>query len=218
MPLSREELLPAVESGLNLLADQLPQLPPLDGRQRDQLAAYLSLVSAYAGAAQLTAFSTAAELAGELATESLRLLAPGLPPRGTSLLDLGSGSGSPVVPLAIACPDADCTACESNGRKAAFLRQCAASLRLGNLHMAEGRAEEQPAGRWDIVTSRAFMPLPRLLPLAARLLAGHGELRGFLGAETAELAGGAGAHGFSVAEVIAYEVGGKERHVYRLTL
>ncbi len=218
MPLSHEALLPAVETELETLASTRAQLMPLGERLKEQLAAYLGLVSEYAGAAQLTALATATELARELGTESLRLLALGAPAPGMSLLDLGSGGGSPVVPLAIACPELDCTACESNGRKAAFLRQCAASLRLANLHVAEGRAEEQATGRWDIVTSRAFMPLPKLLPLAARLLAGRGELRGYLGAETAELEALAGRHRFSVTEVLEYEVTGKQRHVYRLML
>jgi 16S rRNA (guanine527-N7)-methyltransferase len=148
------------------------------------------------------------------------------------VLDLGSGNGSPIVPLAIAWADADCYACEVRERRVAFLQICAVKLRLGNLRVISQPAEQLVSvhqtgsnasiqskgiqGRWDIVCSRAFAPPARLLPLASKLLTETGsELRGFLGSETDALLQLAAPNGFRVDVLDAY---GQEplRHVYRL--
>jgi 16S rRNA (guanine527-N7)-methyltransferase len=197
----------------------LPAMPELDERQLDQLTAYLGLVQQYKKVAGLTALRTTADLVEELAVDSLRLLALGDLTPGACLLDLGSGSGSPVVPLAVACPDAACWACEANERKASFLRQCAVQVRLANLTVLEQRAETVDgdcAGGWDVVTSRAFAPLAALLPLAAKMVVSGAELRGYLGPETEELRQLAGSHGFALEQLVAYNSAGKPRHLYLL--
>jgi 16S rRNA (guanine(527)-N(7))-methyltransferase RsmG len=217
--LADETLLAQLRRALDSLRREQPGLPELDEPRMLQLAVYLDLVVQYNRAAQLTGLRNPAQLASELAAESLRLLALGGIPPGTQLLDLGSGNGSPVVPLAIACPEIDCHASEVRERRIAFLQTCVVRLRLGNLHVLAGPVERlAPAGggRWDMLTSRAFAPPDRLLPLAEKLLAGPGEVRGFLGSDSTGLAELARQHGFRLAALETYRHGEKPRHLYQL--
>jgi 16S rRNA (guanine527-N7)-methyltransferase len=90
-------------------------------------------------------------------------------PSGTGrAVDLGSGGGFPGLVLAIAT-GLQFDLIESDRRKAAFLRT--AVLEAGapaTVHNC--RIEDAPVPPASLVTARALAPLPRLLPLAARLL------------------------------------------------
>ena len=55
---------------------------------------------------------------------------------------------------------------ESVGKKCAFLRAAIEAVGL-NASVYQGRIEEAPPSRADIVTARAFAPLPKLLDYAA---------------------------------------------------
>jgi len=59
------------------------------------------------------------------------------------IVDVGSGGGSPGIPLAAALPDRQVTLLEANARKAHFLERAAADF--PNVPVVRGRAEEQPA-------------------------------------------------------------------------
>jgi 16S rRNA (guanine527-N7)-methyltransferase len=86
------------------------------------------------------------------------------------LADLGSGAGLPGIVLAILRPDMAVMLVEPMARRTAFLAECAAELRLGNVEVRRARAEEL-AGKVeaDVVTSRAVAPFYRLAVLAAGL-------------------------------------------------
>ena len=75
------------------------------------------------------------------------------------LLDLGSGSGSPAVPLAISIPLRRLVMVESKSRKAAFLRDLIRRLPLPDAVVLHRRVEElRPsdlAGPADLVSIRA---------------------------------------------------------------
>jgi 16S rRNA (guanine527-N7)-methyltransferase len=90
--------------------------------------------------------------------------------RPIRLADLGSGAGLPGIVLAILRPDVSVVLVEPMARRTAFLAECAAELRLGNVEVCRARAEEL-AGKVeaDVVTSRAVAPLDRLAVLAAGL-------------------------------------------------
>ena len=60
------------------------------------------------------------------------------------MVDVGSGGGSPGIPLAAARSDLDFVLVESNRRKCAFLRGAAADFE--NVSVACERAEEHAAG------------------------------------------------------------------------
>lgn len=100
-----------------------------------------------------------------------------------NLADLGSGAGLPGIPLAIAVPALQVTLVESNGKKARFLREAMRTLALGNLRVAESRAEalDQP-GAFDAITARAMATLADLLAAGAHLLRPGGRLLAMKGA------------------------------------
>jgi 16S rRNA (guanine527-N7)-methyltransferase len=89
------------------------------------------------------------------------------------LLDVGSGGGLPGVLLAIARPDVQVTCVDTVGKKAAFIRQVAAELRLPNLRAEHARVEDLRS-QHDIVTSRAFASLADFVALTRERLAPGG--------------------------------------------
>jgi len=79
------------------------------------------------------------------------------------IADAGSGAGLPGIPLAIALPNCRVTLIERMGRRAGFLWNTVAALNLSNVTVEEGEIEKT-AGRFSLVTFRAFKPLePKLL-------------------------------------------------------
>jgi 16S rRNA (guanine527-N7)-methyltransferase len=85
-------------------------------------------------------------------------------PDALSWLDLGAGAGFPgliVAAILADRPGASVTLVESIGKKAAFLRAAAEAMAVP-ARVLHGRAEAviPKAARFDIVTARAFAPLP----------------------------------------------------------
>ena len=74
------------------------------------------------------------------------------------LLDVGSGGGLPGVVFAICCPNLDVSCVDTVAKKAAFIQQAAATLKLPNLHGIHARVESL-AGPFDVVSCRAFAAL-----------------------------------------------------------
>jgi 16S rRNA (guanine527-N7)-methyltransferase len=74
------------------------------------------------------------------------------------LLDVGSGAGFPGVVLAITCPELEVSCVDTVAKKALFIQQVAAALRLPNLHGVHARVETLTQA-FDVVTSRAFASL-----------------------------------------------------------
>lgn len=61
---------------------------------------------------------------------------------GCRLIDLGSGGGSPGIPLRIAVPGLSVTLVESKTRKCAFLREVIRNLGFANVEVVTARFEE----------------------------------------------------------------------------
>jgi 16S rRNA (guanine527-N7)-methyltransferase len=91
-------------------------------------------------------------------------------------IDLGSGGGSPAIPLKIVRPQLILTMVEARERKAAFLREAARDLALTGVDVLNERFETLPdrrpdlAGRHALVTVRAVRIDSNLLSLARWLL------------------------------------------------
>ncbi len=217
----RQIILGRVEGSTQQLRAVLAELgASADEAALGRLAQYVELVAQYSRALNLTGFgSDRRRLTAELVGEAARLHRLGRIAAGTQAVDLGSGNGSPVVPLAVLCPEAHFTAVEVRRRRAEFLRLVGVKLGLENLAIMNGRVEELAAelpGAFQLATSRAFAPPAELLPLARLLLAPGGEVRGYLGADAAALTAAAAEHGFRVEALERYTHGDSTRHVYLL--
>jgi 16S rRNA (guanine527-N7)-methyltransferase len=95
--------------------------------------------------------------------------------------DLGSGGGSPAIPLKIARPALRLTMIESKERKGVFLREVVRTLGLTDTVVQTERFEEvasQPgySGLGDLVTVRAVRADADLFATAGRLLKHDGRL------------------------------------------
>lgn len=118
-----------------------------------QLSAYLDLLLKWNARTNLTAIREPEEIVRRHFGESL-FAARHLGPCET-LLDLGSGAGFPGLPIALLRPEISVTLAESQGKKAAFLREAARTLAL-NVEVWGNRAEAlPPERRFDTVTLRA---------------------------------------------------------------
>lgn len=114
------------------------------------------------------------------------LMAELLTPNST-LADIGSGAGLPGLVLAIARPDVRVTLIEPLLRRTTFLTEVIADLKLENVVVVRGRAEEvHGRSTFDAVTSRAVAPLPRLLTWSMPLVAQDGRLLALKGSNVAD--------------------------------
>ncbi|MHB8469498.1 MAG: RsmG family class I SAM-dependent methyltransferase [Gaiellaceae bacterium] len=72
------------------------------------------------------------------------------------IVDVGSGGGSPGIPLAQALPDREVTLLEAERRKCDFLVRWAPA----NARVVWGRAEEQPADSYGVALAKALAQPP----------------------------------------------------------
>jgi 16S rRNA (guanine527-N7)-methyltransferase len=137
----------------------------LDERQVNFLLDYLGLLQKWNKVYNLTAVRDPAEMMTHHLLDSLAAITPLLKQVGdrpVKLLDVGSGGGLPGVVIAIACPQIDVTCVDTVAKKAAFIQQAAATLKLPNLRGLHARVESLNAlsGQgYDVVCSRAFASL-----------------------------------------------------------
>ena len=74
------------------------------------------------------------------------------------IVDVGSGGGTPGIPLAASLLDREVTALEAERRKCDFLERWTAEL--PNLRVVRGRAEEQPPEGYGVAVAKALAPPP----------------------------------------------------------
>ena len=75
-----------------------------------------------------------------------------------AIVDVGSGGGSPGIPLAAVLPEREFLLLEARRRKADFLREIA--LEFPNVEVVEGRAEEQEPDRFGVALAKALAQPP----------------------------------------------------------
>jgi 16S rRNA (guanine527-N7)-methyltransferase len=105
----------------------------------------------------LTSLDTLADARRVLLEDALRAL----PLVGTAtgaIVDVGSGGGSPGLPLAVALPDRSFTLLETQRRKAEFLARSAQEL--PNVEVVWGRAEEQSLDEYGVALAKALARPP----------------------------------------------------------
>ena len=94
-------------------------------------------------------------------------------------LDVGSGGGSPAIPLKIVRGQLNLTMVESRARKAAFLREATRQLSLANVEVVAERVEmlsEPMANSIDLITIRAVKLDAELLHVLGSVLDSAGRL------------------------------------------
>jgi 16S rRNA (guanine527-N7)-methyltransferase len=138
----------------------------------DRLEAYADLLLTWSQSLNLISRHDLAVLWPRHIIDSLQLL-PLIEPGISHAIDLGSGAGFPGLILAIASR-VPFHLIESDQRKAAFLRE-AARITAAPATIHPARIEALQIAPAPLITARALAPLPRLLPLAAPLLAAGGE-------------------------------------------
>jgi 16S rRNA (guanine527-N7)-methyltransferase len=74
------------------------------------------------------------------------------------VVDVGSGGGTPGIPLAASLPDRDVTLLEADRRKCDFLERWTGEL--PNLRVVWGRAEEQPLEMFGVAVAKALAHPP----------------------------------------------------------
>ncbi len=149
---------------------------PLAPAQFEQLLAYLALIQKWNKVYNLTAVRDPQEMLTHHLLDSLTAVAPLLrhtQGRPAKVLDVGSGGGLPGVVLAICRPEIDVSCVDTVGKKAAFIQQVAATLKLPHLHGIHDRVEHL-SGPFDVICCRAFAALPDLVSWSRAALAEAG--------------------------------------------
>ena len=133
----------------------------LDGLER-----FVALLTGEAAHQNLIAASTLPTVWNRHIADSAQLLNLAGKPR--TWLDLGSGAGFPGLIIA-ALGNAHVTLVDSRKKRVAFLAEAARTLGIEQrVTLICSRVETLPASHYDAISARAFAPLDRLLPMAAR--------------------------------------------------
>jgi 16S rRNA (guanine527-N7)-methyltransferase len=133
----------------------------------------------------LTAIRTVAEARPMLVEDALKA-APVIREADGAIVDVGSGTGSPGFPLAVAFPDREFVLLESEQRKCDFLRRVVGDL--PNVAVVWGRAEEQPIDEFGVALAKALARPPVAAELCLPLVRPGGLVVLWIG-ENADISG-----------------------------
>jgi 16S rRNA (guanine527-N7)-methyltransferase len=136
----------------------------------------------------LTALGTVADARPMLVRDALKA-APVIREADGLIVDVGSGTGSPGIPLAVAFPDREFVLLESQQWKCDFLRRVAGDL--ANVAVVWGRAEEQPIDEFGVALAKALAKPPVAAELCLPLIRPGGITLLWIG-ENADISGIAG--------------------------
>jgi 16S rRNA (guanine527-N7)-methyltransferase len=155
---------------------------------------YLQLLARWNAKINLTAFrleEPSDEAIDRLLIEPL-VAARHLPHHKFSLIDVGSGSGSPGIPLRLAAPAASLALVESKTRKAVFLSEAVRHLELNGSIVETVRFEQlltrpELHEAFDVLSIRAVRVEPRTLLTLQALLKAGGQIFWFTGTDRTAL-------------------------------
>jgi 16S rRNA (guanine527-N7)-methyltransferase len=154
---------------------------------RDALAAYLALLARWNRKINLTSFDL--EVPTDAAIDRLVIealvAAPLVRTTDRVAIDVGSGGGSPALPLRLACPQLEMVLVEVRERKAAFLREAVRELGLSNVRVEVSTFEQLAASskrgaRADLVTMRAVRADEEIWEGISAVLAPAGRILWFI--------------------------------------
>lgn len=179
--------LPLAREGLELAG--VPEMEGLAAR----LARYCAMVRRFRRAAGLTAERDDRRMTLKMAIEPLLALRF-LTATPNTLLDVGSGAGSPGIALAAANPGLEVTMLEPDRRKSVFIGEAIRALALPNATVQRVRLEEllrDPvnAASWPVVVSRAAMKPAKMTAVVGKSMPGTSRLILFLSGDGVKEAG-----------------------------
>lgn len=166
---------------------------PLSPELAARLETYFRLLETWNRKINLTGLNlndVAPETLDRLLIEPL-IAARHIPTAASRMLDVGSGGGSPAIPMALAVPSVRLLMVESKTRKAVFLREAIRAVSLDGADVAASRFEELLARpelheAHDVVTIRAVRVEPRVLSNLQAFLKPRGLLFLFRGTTAAD--------------------------------
>ncbi|HKE86203.1 MAG TPA: RsmG family class I SAM-dependent methyltransferase [Vicinamibacterales bacterium] len=150
---------------------------------RTQLETYFRLLSIWNGKINLTGFNLAdpsPEAFDKLLIEPL-LAARYVSAEATDMIDIGSGGGSPAIPMLLAFPRLRARLVEAKTRKSVFLREALRALEMTGSEVITARYEELLARpdlheAHDLLTIRAVRIEPRVLMTLQAFVKPAGEV------------------------------------------
>jgi 16S rRNA (guanine527-N7)-methyltransferase len=145
----------------------------------DKMLLYAELIHSTNQKFNLTGFKTKDEILTELILKSIEPVCDIIVPRGTRFADIGSGAGIPGIPIALYFNYFSGVLIESSQKKAGFIKGVIEELKVENLEVICGRAEEIAGSaahreQYDWGFARAFGKLPVTLELAAPFVKKNG--------------------------------------------
>jgi 16S rRNA (guanine527-N7)-methyltransferase len=182
----------------------------LSAEEARLLTVYLGLLVKWNSRMNLVGPATWTEILEILIQDSWHLadLLQTLTPQPGQTLDLGAGAGLPGIPLRVFWQSGDYYLVEPRQKRAIFMEQAAAHMKLPRTKVICGRMEALPAARRqaDLIVSRAFMPWKKLLAEVRGYLAPQGRVL-VMSNETSDEC----VEGYALEQVLDYTVAGKKR-------
>ena len=151
----------------------------------ERLTAYYELLARWNRKINLTSIENVDEAIDRLLLEPL-VATRYVPMTANLMMDVGSGGGSPAIPLKLAVPRLSLTMVEVKARKSAFLREAIRQLGLEDTRVENARYEELLARpelheAHDLVSLRAVRTEARVLTSLQAFLAPSGVILLFRG-------------------------------------
>ncbi|WP_028578250.1 16S rRNA (guanine(527)-N(7))-methyltransferase RsmG [Desulfomicrobium escambiense] len=178
--------------------------------QAGMLAVYLGLLVKWNSRMNLVGPETWPEILETLIQDSWHLadLLQTIEPQPAETLDLGAGAGLPGIPLRVFWTAGDYWLVEPRQKRALFMEQAAAHMRLPRTRVLCARMEALPQARRQagLIVSRAFMPWKKLLAEVRGYLAPGGRVLVMSNEATGETV-----EGFALDVEKDYAVAGKTR-------
>lgn len=146
--------------------------------QQQQLLDYVALISKWNRVYNLTAVREPRDMLTQHILDSLAVIPALKKEMGSTsfrVLDVGSGAGLPGAVIAAALPDTEVICVDTVAKKASFIQQVAAQLKLPNLSARHARVESMAPAQTDVITSRAFASLHDFTSLSRPHLAPGGR-------------------------------------------
>lgn len=105
---------------------------------------------------------------------------------GTRIVDVGTGGGFPLVPLAVLFPQCTFHGIDGIGKKITAVKGVVEGLGITNCTAEQVRAEDHK-GRYDVIVSRAVTTLPEFIKATKHLVVkGQGRMFYLKGGELAD--------------------------------